>query len=88
MWVIPILHAPGVDLSHQEIERDPKDPREYAIAFHFAENPFFSDAKLVRSYKIHGQAKGEKGAISPEELADFDVDRDLMVEVRADALQH
>jgi len=63
------------------VERDPVESRAFTLEFHFAENPYFSDAVLKKEYKYvpPPAAKDEKPdehGITPSML-DFAWDRDV-----------
>ncbi|SNX87651.1 related to SET protein (Protein phosphatase 2A inhibitor) [Melanopsichium pennsylvanicum] len=44
-------------LSNIEVERDIDDPRAATITFHFRENPYFSNDKLVKKFSLVDGAK-------------------------------
>ncbi|KAG9034965.1 hypothetical protein FRB95_012255 [Tulasnella sp. JGI-2019a] len=58
------------------VQRDPKEHRAFTIEFHFAENPYFSDAILRKEYQHVTHAGGE------QEEADADGVTNSMLEFK------
>lgn len=46
-------------LTEIAVKYDENDPREFDIAFSFAENPYFSDATITKSFKVPEEIKKE-----------------------------
>jgi template-activating factor I len=85
MFAISCQHsADQLALSYLEdvkVDRDPKEPRCFALEFHFKENPYFSDAVLKKEYKYNAP-KPEDGDKPDEDgvtdaMLDFSWERDV-----------
>ncbi|KAF8594152.1 hypothetical protein BDV93DRAFT_482018 [Ceratobasidium sp. AG-I] len=67
------------------VERDPKEHRAFTIEFYFAENPYFSDSVLKKTYSYTDPPETTAASTTPdangvtEVMVDFNWERDVKI---------